>query len=172
MTEMLLLYLLLQGQSTMYGLVKSLNKYFGAITQPGMGTVQPALKRLEKQGFIKSDKFFTDGGKPYFYYSITSDGQNALTTEILSAPSSNPIQLYPAIKLKLICSDILEPDERKVLYQTLKTELLKVKNQAEGTLELELYGNNHSAKMVLNNVICEYKNTLDLIEGLKNAGNR
>ena len=171
MTEMLILYLLLQGQSTMYALRKSIDKYFGAITRPGLGTIQPALKRLEKQGYIKSDKFFTAGGKPYYYYSITGDGRNALTTEILSDPSLNPVQLYPAAKLKLICSDVLNHDEKLQLYQILKTDLLKIKNHAEDTLNSELYGENYSAKMVMNNLICEYKNTLDLIEGLKNACN-
>ena len=35
MNELLILYILLNGQSTMYGLSKSLQKYFGAITKPG-----------------------------------------------------------------------------------------------------------------------------------------
>ena len=71
MNEVIILYMLLKSHSTMYGISKNMKKIFGAITKPGFGTIQPALKRMEKQGYVKSDKFYTDGGKPYFYYSIT-----------------------------------------------------------------------------------------------------
>ena len=171
MTEMLILYILLERQSTMYGLGKSIKQYFGSITTPGLGTIQPALKRLEKQEYIKADKFFTEGGKPYYYYSITNDGKNALITEILSKPSTNPVQLLPAAKLKLICSNILDNREKKELCNTLKTEILKVYNHAEKTIKSDYFANNYSAKIVMNNLLCEYKNTLDMIEGLKNVGN-
>jgi DNA-binding PadR family transcriptional regulator len=155
----------------MYGLGKSIKQYFGSITTPGLGTIQPALKRLEKQEYIKSDKFFTEGGKPYYYYSITNDGKNALITEILAKPSSNPIHLFPAAKLKLICSNILDDNEKKELCTTLKSEITKVYNLADKTITSDFFANNYSAKIVMNNLICECKNTLDMIEGLKNAGN-
>ena len=172
MHEILILYILLKGQSTMYGVSKSISQQFGYISNPSFGTIQPALKRLEKKGFIKSDKFFTDGGKPYFFYSITSEGKEFLIEKLKSKPSKNPIQLYPEILLKLTCMDILTPTDKDGLCKILKTEVMKLKNQAETILASDFYQDNPSGRMVLNGVVCSYKSLNDLIERLeKNAGN-
>ena len=167
MHEILILYILSGGQNTMYGLTKYISKLFGSFAKPSFGTIQPALKRLEKKGYVKSDKFFTEGGKPYFYYSVTSDGEKHLREKILKPPFKNPIQLIPETKIKLICSDILEDNEKKSLYKTLKTEFIKLKSETEGILTSEVFSNNHSGRMVIDNTVCEYKNIIDLIEGLE-----
>jgi len=142
MNELLILYLLLKGQSTMYGLAKSLKKYFGSITKPGFGTLQPALKRLEKQDFVKADKFFTEGGKPYYYYSITDSGKELLKKRIMEKTSLNPIHFCSAARIKLACSDILENLEKKELYERLKVGMIKLKDEAEKSLKDENSANN------------------------------
>ncbi len=172
MHEILILYILLKGQSTMYGISKTISQMFGYISNPSFGTIQPALKRLEKNNYIKADKFYTEGGKPYFFYSITPDGKEFLVKKLKSKPSKNPIQLYPEIKIKLSCMDVLSETDKKDLCKILKTEVLKLKSGAETILASESYEDNYSARIVLNNAVCEYKNMYDLIEGLeKNAGN-
>ena len=172
MHEILILYILLKGQSTMYGISKTVSKLFGYITNPSFGTIQPALKRLEKKSFVKSDKFFTEGGKPYFYYSITPQGKEFLVDKLKSKPSKNPIQLFPEIKIKLTCLDILTSEDKKELCKVLKAEVLKLKTQAESILSAGDYDDNYTGRMVLDNSVCEYKNMYDLIERLeKNAGN-
>lgn len=167
MAEILILYLLLKGQNTMYGLSKSLTRFFGSLTAPGFGTLQPALKRLEMRGFLKSDKFITDGGKPYYYYNITDSGKDFLESELMSKISSNPVQMIPAVKIRLVCSDILDTDKRKSLCTALKTEVLKVANAAEKALKNEIFDSNYAGKMVLDNTVCEYKNLYNLIEGIE-----
>ncbi len=156
----------------MYGISKTVSKLFGYITNPSFGTIQPALKRLEKKSFVKSDKFFTEGGKPYFYYSITPQGKEFLVDKLKSKPSKNPIQLFPEIKIKLTCLDILTSEDKKELCKVLKAEVLKLKTQAESILSAGDYDDNYTGRMVLDNSVCEYKNMYDLIERLeKNAGN-
>lgn len=156
----------------MYGISKTVSKLFGYITNPSFGTIQPALKRLEKKSFVKSDKFFTEGGKPYFYYSITPQGKEFLVDKLKSKPSKNPIQLFPEIKIKLTCLDILTSEDKKELCKVLKAEVLKLKTQAEAILSAGDYDDNYTGRMVLDNAVCEYKNMYDLIERLeKNAGN-
>ncbi|MCR5266703.1 MAG: PadR family transcriptional regulator [Cyanobacteria bacterium RUI128] len=167
MAEILILYLLLKGQNTMYGLSKSLIKFFGMLTNPGFGTLQPALKRLEKKNFIKSDKFITDGGKPYYYYSITDPGKEFLESELMNKISSNPVQMVPSVKIRLICSEILDTAKRKSLCIALKTEVLKVANIAEKALKNEIFDTDYAGKMVLDNTLCEYKNLYNLIEGIE-----
>ncbi len=167
MTEILILYLLLNGQNTMYGISKSMKKFFGMITNPGFGTLQPALRRLEKNGCIKSDKFMTEGGKPYYYYNITNEGKEFLSTQLLEPFSDNPVKLLPAIKIRLICLDALEVSGKKELCKMIKAELLKISNFSEKALKGGYFENNFSGKMVLDNTICEYKNLYNLVEGIE-----
>lgn len=172
MHEILILYILLNSQTTMYGIAKAISKQFGYISSPSFGTLQPALKRLEKKELVTASKFFTDGGKPYFFYSITESGKKFLTEKLMSKPSKNPIQLYPEIKIKLTCLDILNSDNKKELCKTLKAEVQKLKTNAEKIMTSAEYKDNGSGRMVLDATVTEYKNMLDVIERLeKNACN-
>ena len=167
MHEILILHTLLNGQNTMYGLTKQILKTFGFLTKPSFGTIQPALKRLEKKNYVKSDKFYTEGGKPYFYYSIMPEGKDFLIKKILKSPVKNPVQLYPEIKIKLVCSNILEDNDKKVLYQDLKLELTKLKTESETIQKSNSFSSNSYGRIVLDNTIYEYKNLIDLIEGFE-----
>lgn len=167
MHEILILYILTSGQNTLYGISKSVLSTFGYITAPSYGTIQPALKRLEKNNFIKSDKFFTDGGKPYVYYSLTQAGKESLIKKIKSQLPLNPIQLIPELKIKLICSSILEKQEKSELYKLLKSQLVKLKKKAEDMQTSDIYSNNYEGRMVLNTSVCEFQNLYNLIEGLE-----
>ena len=167
MHEILILYILLNSQNTMYGITKIISKNFGFISNPSFGTIDPAIKRLMKQNYISSSKFFTEGGKPYYYYSITPQGKEFLTSKIKEKPSANPIQAYQEIKIKLICSDILENQEKKSLYKLLKNEVLNLKTKAENVLKSDIFSSNHSARIVLDNTVCECNNMYDVIEGLE-----
>lgn len=150
----------------MYGLSKCINKNYGSITKPSFGTLQPALKKLEKKKYIFSSKFYTDGGKPYFYYSVTEEGLSYLKEKLLKNTSTNPTQFVSMTKIKISCSDILNDSEREQLFNMLKTNLLKLKTETEQALS-ENWTKNTYHKIVLNNTICEYKNLIDLIEELK-----
>ena len=112
MNEIIILYLLSSGQNTMYGIAKTLFKLYGSMTKPSFGTIQPAFKRLENQKFIKSDKFITDGGKPYYYFSITDEGSSFLREKLLSDITENPTQFITEAKIRISCSDILSKEEK------------------------------------------------------------
>lgn len=170
MNEILILYILNKSQTTMYGLSKTISKIYGSITKPSFGTLQPALKKLEQNKYIFASKFYTDGGKPYFYYSITEYGFQFLKETLLKNTSNNPTQLLPIAKIKLACSDILEQTEREVLYKQLKANLSRLKTEAETALS-ENWKDNFYSRMVLDNTVCEYNNLINLVEGLENARN-
>ena len=167
MHEILILYFLTKSQNTMYGLAKSITKYFGYVSNPSFGTLQPALKRLEKKGCVTSSKFFTTGGKPSFYYSITPEGQAFLKHKLLAKPSKNPIQLYPETRIKIACSDFLDDKSRKDMFTAIKPELLKLKNTSEGIMTSEIYDDNFCGKMILDDAVCCYKNLYELVERLE-----
>ena len=166
MHEILILYILLDGQNTMYGIAKTLSKGFAHITNPSYGTLQPALKRLEKKECVSSSSFYTDGGKPYIYYSITSKGKDFLKVKLKSKLPQNPVQLIPELKIKLMCSDILSEEEKSDLLKNIKTDILKLATTTENMLNSERYAKKPQARLVLDNTVCEYKNLSDLTERL------
>jgi len=171
MNELLILYALTKGQTTMYGLSKYIQKYFGFLTVPSFGTIQPTIKKLENNKIIKTQKFITDGGKPYNSYTITNEGITHLKSKMLEPFGKIPINIYSNIKIRFICADILDNSEKQSLYKMLKTELYKLKQNAEILQNNEFIKDNSSTNLVLDATICEYKNMIEIIERFENACN-
>ena len=74
MIELLILYVLLKHDLTMYSIHKRIQESFRVFTTPSFGALKPALVRLEKRGCLRSSKIMSDGGKLSVFYSITKDG--------------------------------------------------------------------------------------------------
>ena len=64
MIELLILFELSKKVLTMYGISREINSTFSVLTVPSFGTIKPALNRLEKSGFIKTQKAMSKGGRP------------------------------------------------------------------------------------------------------------
>ena len=167
MIELLILYEINKKVLTMYGISKEIKSEFSVLTTPSYGTIKPALNRLTKSGFIKSQKTMTSGGRPSVYYSITSSGKDELKRLLLESPLENPIQFLPTARVKLSCSQVLSSSEQKEMLSLLKmkseTIALDIKNLQEGK-DLDFY-----QKLVFDNLICEYKNFINLLEGFERA---
>lgn len=167
MIELLILYELNKKVLTMYGVSKEIKSKFSMLTTPSYGTIKPALNRLEKRGCVKTQKTMSSGGRPSTYYSITSLGVDELKELLLSVPLDNPIQFLPTARIKLFCAEILNIQERLVMFKNIKTKaelvLVDINRSLTGT-EQDFY-----SKMVLDNLLCEYKNLILLLEGFERA---
>lgn len=168
MIELLILFELSKKVLTMYGVSKEIRAFFSVLTTPSYGTIKPALSRLEANGFVKIQKAISKGGRPSTFYSITDDGLNELRRLIIYPPQENPIRFLPSARVKLACADMLAPDDLKQMLEQLKlkaeTIMADTKNLMDSK-ELTFY-----QKMVFDNLICEYKNFISLLEGFKHAG--
>lgn len=167
MIELLILYEIHKKVLTMYGISKEINSEFSVLTTPSYGTIKPALNRLEKGGFVRTQKSMSSGGRPSTYYSITRDGEQELIRLLLSTPLDNPIQFLPAARVRLACAEVLTVAEQKDLFKLLKYKsesiLMDIKNNLN-TKDLEFYH-----KMVFDNLLCEYRNFISLLEGFERA---
>ena len=167
MIELLILYELNKKVLTMYGISKEIRADFSVLTTPSYGTIKPALNRLEKSGFVKTQKSMSSGGRPSTYYSITKNGFDELKGLLLSPLQENPIQYLPTARVRLACTEVLDIDEQKELFKllTLKTEsiAIDIRNILESK-SLDFY-----QKMVFDNLLCEYKNFASLLEGFARA---
>ena len=170
MIELLILFELSRKVLTMYGVSKEIRSKFSVLTTPSYGTIKPALSRLLESGFIKSQKTMSSGGRPSIYYSITNDGIEELKRLLVAPPLENPIQFLTSARIKLACAGVLNNEEQLIMFKRLKTKaesiLIDTKNLVK-TKELSYFPN-----MVFDNLTCEYRNFISLVEGFANAGSR
>lgn len=173
MIELLILYLLISRDLTMYAIHKRIKENFEAYTTPSFGALKPALVRLEKQNYLTTTKIMSDGGKLSVYYSITKDGLKELRNLLLKPFSSNPVQFLSDARIKLSCAEFLDEDDCAKMFENIKANALLHKVNAEKILNDEYTPVNFYQKIVLDNAICEYKNFISMIEsmGKDNARN-
>ena len=168
MIELLILFELSRKVLTMYGVSKEIRSKFSVLTTPSYGTIKPALSRLLESGFIKSQKTMSSGGRPSIYYSITNNGIEELKRLLVAPPVENPIQFLTSARIKLACAGVLNNEEQLIMFKRLKTKaesiLIDTKNLVK-TKELSYF-----PSMVFDNLTCEYKNFISLVEGFTNAG--
>ena len=167
MIDLLILYELNKSPLTMYGISRNIKSDFNVFMLPSLGTIQPALKRLEKQGAITHQKFMSAGGRPSKCYAITSAGKDALSELLISSMPENPIQFLVNARLRLYCAQNLSDDNINKLVKQLKRKTESILIESKKKLEnddLTFY-----PKMVVDNLNCEYKNFLLLLEGIEHA---
>ena len=137
------------------------------MTTPSFGTIKPALTRLEKAEFVKSQKTLSAGGRPSVYYSITQTGLKELNRLILAEVQDNPVQFLTTARIRLSCAEILNKEEQLNLFKLLKLKsesiIIDIKNILHNE-NLDFY-----KKMVMDNLLCEYNNLNSLLEGFERA---
>jgi PadR family transcriptional regulator PadR len=79
--DMLILSSLQWGPSHGYGLVQALRVSSGDILQVETGSLYPALHRMEKQGWIKSEWKQTESNQRAKFYEITTVGKVSLAAD-------------------------------------------------------------------------------------------
>ena len=152
MIELLILFELSKKVLTMYGVSKEIRNTFSVLTTPSYGTIKPALTRLETSGFVKTQKTMSKGGRPSVYYSITPSGIDELKRLLTAPPGENPIQFLTSARIF------------SQLKKKAESILIDTKNLVSSK-DLSYFPG-----MVFDNLICEYRNFISLLEGFEHAG--
>lgn len=173
MIELLILYVLLKRDFTMYSIQKRIDENFAPFTKPSFGALKPALRRLEEKECLTSRKTMSDGGKLSVYYEISRNGIAELKRLILEDLSDNPLQFLSNARAKLCCADCLNTDERKRLFFSVKSRAMQFKTLSQNVLNDDYNHINFYQKVVIDNALCEFSNLITLVEGLEkdNASN-
>jgi PadR family transcriptional regulator, regulatory protein PadR len=80
--DMLILRTLQWGAQHGYGIVQALRVNSGEVLQVETGSLYPALHRLEKQGWVRSEWKQTESNQRAKYYSISAAGKKQLTFDL------------------------------------------------------------------------------------------
>jgi transcriptional regulator len=65
-----------------WGITERIEQWSESVLQLGQGTLYPALYRLERQGFIRSEWRVTANNRRARYYSLTPKGRRQLADEL------------------------------------------------------------------------------------------
>jgi len=79
--DMLILQTLSWGAQHGYGIGQAIRAGSGDVLQVETGSLYPALHRLEKQGWIKSEWRNSEHNQRAKYYQLTAAGKKQLTSE-------------------------------------------------------------------------------------------
>lgn len=167
MIELMILFVLMKRDFTMYGIHKRILERFCPYTNPSFGAIKPALVRLERAKLLTTSKIMSDGGKLSIYYTITDAGLKELRKLLLKPMSKNPLQFVSEAKIKLCCASFLSPEDAKIMYEEIKSLALLHKNNALKILNDEYTPVDFYQKIVLDNTVCEYNNFISMLEGLE-----
>lgn len=128
MIEVLILYVIQKHEKTMYAIRKEIFDVFSSYTKPSIGTIYPALKRLQKMGAIALTERMSEGGKKSSYYSITEKGIKDFRDLFFDTTSDNPSLFYPQLLTRICVMDFLSIEDRKLFIQETvkKIELLQI----------------------------------------------
>lgn len=160
MLDLMILYVIYEYELSMYLILKRIHEIFGDFSKPSFGAIRPALTKLENDGFIKSRKTFSDGGKQTGYYIITSDGKKALKMKLFENLSSNPVQFKSNSAIKIIISEILPKEQQEEVFNGISKQIEMLKIDAEKKLQKNL---KFYQKILIDNLIVEYDNYLKLL---------
>ena len=65
-----------------WGITERIEQWSEHVLQLGQGTLYPALYRLERQGFIRSEWKVTENSRRARYYALTRQGRRQLDSEL------------------------------------------------------------------------------------------
>jgi transcriptional regulator len=80
--DMLILQTLQWGPHHGYGIVQALRASSGEVLQVETGSLYPALHRLERQGWVRSEWKQTESNQRARYYRITATGKKQLASDL------------------------------------------------------------------------------------------
>ena len=79
--DMLILQTLAWGPQHGYGVVQAIRAGSGEVLQVETGSLYPALHRLERQGWVRSEWKQSENKQRAKYYSLTAAGRRQLASE-------------------------------------------------------------------------------------------
>jgi DNA-binding PadR family transcriptional regulator len=135
MLELAALGLLLKKPLHGYLLKQQLEMFMSGCISVNYGAIYPLLKRLEKQGYIKTQEL-TDAGSNRKVYQITELGHDRWRQKMLAHPHESWVNSRSRFIIKFFFFSQLEPTERvKLMQSRLMTCQLRLENRESQIVE-------------------------------------
>ena len=163
MIEIVILYILNKYDATIYRISKIIDEFFFAYLKSSTGTINPALKRLEKMGCVEFIDKMSEGGMLSKIYSITPAGKKHLTHLLLTFNTTNPYHIINEAKIAIYCSEVLSINETLEFKENMLNHLDLHKIKLERGLENEYIELNEIQKKTVQITIEEISKLKNLL---------
>jgi DNA-binding PadR family transcriptional regulator len=150
MNDILILHTLLKYDCTMYTINKIVQSIFFAYSKPSFGSLNPAVKRLIKNGYIKEEEKMSQGGKRSNLLSITSSGEKFLKDELLKIKFVNPSNFLNSASIALMCDNVLNAEETADFKKNLSYEIKIYKKYVNDKLNSPYNNMSENQKQIAN----------------------
>ncbi|MFH0702359.1 MAG: PadR family transcriptional regulator [bacterium] len=131
-TELLILMVLFEEKSTIYGLKQKIEKLFSLFLKISFGTIHPALKKLEENKYVLLKAKTSSGGQKSSLYSITEEGKEYFTDLMIENLPDNPTIANQLVNIKLMGLSRVDPESQKLtldsILRYLENQKIKAKN--------------------------------------------
>jgi DNA-binding PadR family transcriptional regulator len=164
MNEILVLYILKRHDLTMYSINKAIEEFFYPYFKPSVGSISPVLDKLQKEGCVEFSEKFSKGGLLSKTFRILPMGLRELTKLILEFNFSKNIQAIREISALLLCSDVLNNNEKQILKDKIKLELNILNKKTQDVIGNPYLGLAENQKKIYNLTKTEIERTLALVE--------
>lgn len=135
MVEILILYILSKYDASIYKIKKLINEMFFTFSSPSLGTINPALKRLEGLSCVEFESRMSEGGLLTKTYKITPFGLKYFKSAISSFEFKSKSNIIPNVSAFICIADILEDEEKATLFKNCLNNLLILKAEIEEALQ-------------------------------------
>ncbi len=163
MAEILILYILNKYDCTIYKIIKLIDELFFAFTKTSAGTINPALKRLEKLSCVEYTSKMSEGGMLSKFYSITPAGKKHLSDLLLTYLPQNPAHILNEAKMLIYCSNVLSVNELIEFKGNLKNVLQLFEIKLERGLNDEYTQRDEIQKKTINITLDETKELIKML---------
>ena len=163
MIETVILYILNKYDASIYKVSKIINELFFAYLKSSLGTISPALKRLEKLSCVEFVETMSDGGLKTKKYSITKIGKNHLKKLLLSWNNNHPFYIITEAKIAIFMRDVLNSEEKNEFNKNIQNQLELYKIKMQNNINNEYLNMNDTQKATIQTTIDEINGILKLL---------
>lgn len=167
MIELLILYTLRKNAKTIYAVRRDIIEVFGTFTVPSIGTIHPAIKRLEQKGSLTCTEIMSEGGKKSLYYKLTEKGQEFFKELFFSDISENPSLFYGHLQARFGTLSMLGIEDRKKFIAEITKKLEIYSFEVEDKINDELISLDYYQKALLKRTLSEIKALQTFVKNLK-----
>ena len=163
MSEIVILYILCRYDATIYKISKIMDEMFFAFLKSSLGTVNPAIKKLQNLGCIELEDKMSQGGMSSKLCSITPVGRNHLKNLLLSFDFTNPSLILNNARIAIFCSDVLSNDEKEEFTKNIQNHLILFKGRTLEALKNPYINLSEAQKKIAEQRADEAQRILDLL---------
>lgn len=167
MIELLILYSLRNRERTMYSLRSDIIEKFGYFTKPSIGTIHPALKRLEEASVVSNRTDYSQGGKKSTFWSLSMHWQKKFNDLFFTPLSENPTQFFTEMQSRIAVMSLLDDDLKETFIKDIQIRLESFLLDLQNALDDEYTSYDKYQLALLKKNIADVQNYKNFITSLE-----